>query len=161
RLTGVLPRGATATDLVLTITEALRKHGCVGKFVEFFGEGLRHLTIADRATLGNMCPEYGATVAIFPIDEMTLDYLRLTGRDEKEVRLVEDYARAQGLFRTEGSPEAIYSETIGLDLSTVEPSLAGPKRPQDRVSLKNAKAAFQKALPTMQVPIKAGKPSDG
>ena len=135
RLTGVLPQGATATDLVLTITEALRKHGVVGKFVEFFGEGLRHLTIADRATLGNMCPEYGATVAIFPIDEMTLDYLRLTGRDESRVKLVEEYAKAQGLFRTDGSPEAIYTEAIELDLSTVEPSLAGPKRPQDRVSL--------------------------
>ena len=135
RLTGALPRGATATDLVLTITEVLRKHGVVGKFVEFFGEGLRHLTIADRATLGNMCPEYGATVAIFPIDEMTLDYLRLTGRDESRVKLVEDYAKAQGLFRIDGSPDAMYTETIELDLSTVEPSLAGPKRPQDRVSL--------------------------
>src|SRR4030095_14548405 len=97
-------------------------------FVEFYGEGLSSLTIADRATLGNMCPEYGATVAIFPIDEMTLDYLRLTGRDEKEVRLVEDYARAQGLFQTEGSPEAIYSETIGLDLSTGDAGLAGAQR---------------------------------
>ena len=155
RLTGILPRGTTATDLVLTITEALRKHGVVGKFVEFFGEGLRHLTIADRATLGNMCPEYGATVAIFPIDPMTLDYLRLTGRDEHRVRLVEDYARAQGLFRTDGSPEAVYTETLELDLSIVEPSLAGPKRPQDRVSLSSAKAAFRKALPTMQVPAKA------
>ena len=160
RLTGVLPRGATATDLVLTITEALRKHGCVGKFVEFFGEGLRHLTIADRATLGNMCPEYGATVAIFPIDEMTLDYLRLTGRAESRVKLVEDYARAQGLFRTDGEPEAIYTETIELDLSTVEPSLAGPKRPQDRVSLARAKAVFQTALPTMQLPTKPAKGAD-
>ena len=110
RLTGMLPRGATATDLVLTITEVLRKHGVVGKFVEFFGDGLRHLTIADRATLGNMCPEYGATVAIFPIDEMTLDYLRLTGRDHSQVKLVEDYARAQGLFRTDGGPDAVYTE---------------------------------------------------
>ncbi len=101
RLTGTMPQGATATDLVLTITEALRKHGVVGKFVEFFGEGLSELTIADRATLGNMCPEYGATVAIFPIDEMTLDYLRLTSRDESRVRLVEEYAKAQGLFRTD------------------------------------------------------------
>ncbi len=160
RLTGVLPRGATATDLVLTITEALRKHGVVGKFVEFFGEGLRHLTIADRATLGNMCPEYGATVAIFPIDDMTLDYLRLTGRDEAQVRLVEDYARAQGLFRTADSPEAIYTQVLDLDLSTVEPSLAGPKRPQDRVSLAHAKAAFQSALPTMQAPGKLARPID-
>ena len=154
RLTGALPRGATATDLVLTITEALRKHGVVGTFVEFFGEGLRHLTIADRATLGNMCPEYGATVAMFPIDSMTLDYLRLTGRDEARVRLVEDYARAQGLFRTDDSPEAVYTETLELDLSRVEPSLAGPKRPQDRVSLTSASAAFRNALPTLQVPAK-------
>ena len=154
RLTGALPRGATATDLVLTITEALRMHGVVGTFVEFFGEGLRHLTIADRATLGNMCPEYGATVAMFPIDNMTLDYLRLTGRDESRVRLVEDYARAQGLFRTDDSPEAVYTETLELDLSRVEPSLAGPKRPQDRVSLTSASAAFRKALPTLQVPAK-------
>jgi aconitate hydratase len=160
RLTGVLPRGATATDLVLTITEALRRHGVVGKFVEFFGEGLRHLTIADRATLGNMCPEYGATVAIFPIDDMTLDYLRLTGRNESRVTLVEDYARAQGLFRTDSSPEAVYTETLELDLSTVEPSLAGPKRPQDRVSLTRAKAAFQTALPTMQLPVKPAKAAD-
>src|SRR6187200_2827222 len=161
RLTGVLPRGATATDLVLTITEALRKHGVVGKFVEFFGEGLRHLTIADRATLGNMCPEYGATVAIFPIDDMTLDYLRLTGRDETRVALVEAYAKEQGLYRTADSPDAVYSETIELDLETIEPSLAGPKRPQDRVALKKAKAAFQTALPTMQVPSKPLKGASG
>ncbi len=160
RLTGALPKGATATDLVLTITELLRKTGVVGKFVEFFGEGLKHLTIADRATLGNMCPEYGATVAIFPIDEMTLDYLRLTGRDESRVQLVETYARAQGLFRIEGAPDAIYSDTVELSLDSIEPSLAGPKRPQDRVSLRNAKAAFQVALPTMQVAPKPAKASD-
>ena len=160
RLTGMLPKGTTATDLVLTITEALRKHGVVGKFVEFFGDGLRHLTIADRATLGNMCPEYGATVAIFPIDEMTLDYLRLTGRDPAQIRLVEDYARAQGLFRTESSPEATYTEVLGLDLATVEPSLAGPKRPQDRVSLARAKTAFRTALPSMQSPSKSAKAAD-
>src|SRR5688572_26655542 len=154
RLTGAMPKGATATDLVLTITEVLRKHGVVGKFVEFFGEGLGGLTIADRATLGNMCPEYGATVAIFPIDEMTLDYLRLTGRDDARVKLVEAYAKAQGLFRTSESQDAVYSESIELDLATIEPSLAGPKRPQDRVSLKKAKSAFQTALPTMQVPSK-------
>src|SRR3954464_2439386 len=151
RLTGAMPQGATATDLVLTITELLRKHGVVGKFVEFFGEGLGALTIADRATLGNMCPEYGATVAIFPIDEMTLDYLRLTGRDEWRIGLVEAYAKTQGLFRVEGAPDPIYSSTVELDLGIVEPSLAGPKRPQDRVSLRNAKSAFQVALPTMQV----------
>ncbi|HEY3092172.1 MAG TPA: aconitate hydratase AcnA [Vicinamibacterales bacterium] len=160
RLTGALPKGATATDLVLTITELLRKQGVVGKFVEFFGEGLKHLTIADRATLGNMCPEYGATVAIFPIDDMTLDYLRLTGRDESRVQLVEAYARAQGLFRLEGAEDAVYSDTVELQLGTVEPSLAGPKRPQDRVSLMNAKAAFQLALPTMQVAPKP-KAADG
>ena len=151
RLAGVMPKGTTATDLVLTVTERLRKHGVVGKFVEFFGAGLRHLTIADRATLGNMCPEYGATVAMFPIDEMTLDYLRLTGREASQVALVEDYARAQGLFRTDDAPEAVYSETIEVDLRTIEPSLAGPQRPQDRVSLRNAKTAFATALPSMQV----------
>src|SRR5688500_6553198 len=159
RLTGKMPQGATATDLVLTITEALRKHGVVGKFVEFFGDGLGSLTIADRATLGNMCPEYGATVAIFPIDEMTLDYLRLTGRDDSQVALVEEYAKAQGLFRMPDSEEAVYSETIELNLQGIEPSLAGPKRPQDRVALKKAKAAFQTALPTMQVP--SSKPLKG
>ncbi len=155
RLTGRLPEGATATDLVLTITERLRKHGVVGKFVEFYGEGLASLTIADRATLGNMCPEYGATVAIFPIDAMTLDYLRLTGRDEAQVQLVERYAKEQGLFRIDGSAEAAYTETIELDLSTVEPSIAGPKRPQDRVSLKQAKARFGTALQGMLAERKA------
>ena len=151
RLTGTMLEGATATDLVLTITERLRKHGVVGKFVEFFGPGLENLTIADRATLGNMCPEYGATIAVFPIDDMTLDYLRLTGRDAEHVALVEAYAKAQGLFRQAGSADPAYSETIELDLSTVEPSLAGPKRPQDRVSLKHSKAGFQAALGTLQV----------
>jgi aconitate hydratase len=149
RLTGTMLEGATATDLVLTITERLRKHGVVGKFVEFFGPGLEHLTIADRATLGNMCPEYGATIAIFPIDDMTLDYLRLTGRDESRVQLVDAYAKAQGLFRHPGEPDPVYSECIELDLATVEPSLAGPKRPQDRVSLKQAKSGFQTALASM------------
>ncbi len=154
RLTGRLPEGTTATDLVLTITEALRKKGVVGAFVEFHGPGLAHLTIADRVTLGNMCPEYGATVAIFPIDDMTLDYLRLTGRDAAQIALVEAYARAQGLFRTESSPEAVYSESIELDLSTVVPSLAGPRRPQDRVTLANAKASFATALPELQKGVK-------
>ena len=149
RLTSTMLEGATATDLVLTITERLRKHGVVGKFVEFFGPGLEHLTIADRATLGNMCPEYGATIAVFPIDEMTLDYLRLTGRDPAGVRLVEAYAKEQGLFRTGTEPDAAYSEEIELDLSTVEPSLAGPRRPQDRVSLMRAKIGFENALPSM------------
>jgi aconitate hydratase len=154
RLNGQMLEGATATDLVLTITERLRKHGVVGKFVEFFGSGLEHLTIADRATLGNMCPEYGATIAIFPIDDMTLDYLRLTGRDSARVELVEAYAKAQGLFRRVGDPDPIYSETIELDLATVEPSLAGPRRPQDRVSLKHAKSGFEGALSTLQAAMK-------
>jgi aconitate hydratase len=158
RLTGALPNGATATDLVLTITEALRKKGVVGKFVEFYGPGLAHLTIADRVTLGNMCPEYGATVAIFPIDGMTLDYLRLTGRDDKQVALVEAYAQAQGLFRSDSSPEAIYTETLELDLSTVEPSLAGPRRPQDRVSLSRAKVSFSSSLDDLK---KGVKPATG
>jgi aconitate hydratase len=149
RLTGTMLEGATATDLVLTITEKLRKHGVVGKFVEFFGPGLEHLTIADRATLGNMCPEYGATIAIFPIDEMTLDYLKLTGREPEQVALVEAYARAQGMFRQAGDPEPAYSEVVELNLSTVEPCLAGPKRPQDRVSLKQAKSGFQAGLSGM------------
>jgi aconitate hydratase A / 2-methylisocitrate dehydratase len=151
RLKGAMLEGATATDLVLTITERLRKHGVVGKFVEFFGPGLEDLTIADRATLGNMCPEYGATIAIFPIDVMTLDYLRLTGRDAAHVELVEAYAKAQGMFRHPGDPEPVYSECIELDLAAVEPSLAGPKRPQDRVSLKQAKSSFQSALGSMMV----------
>jgi len=154
RLTGAMPRGATATDLVLLVTEVLRKQGVVGKFVEFFGDGLSALTIADRATLGNMCPEYGATVAIFPIDDMTLEYLRLTGRDDSRVALVEAYAKEQGLFRTSTSPDAVYTQTIEVKLDSVEPCLAGPKRPQDRVPLKSAKSMFATALPTMQVPPK-------
>jgi aconitate hydratase len=154
RLSGALPKGATATDLVLTITEALRKKGVVGAFVEFYGPGLRHLTIADRVTLGNMCPEYGATVAIFPIDEMTLDYLRFTGREATQVALVEAYAKAQGLFRTDETPDAKYSDTLELDLARVEPSLAGPRRPQDRVSLARAKQSFAAALPDLQKAIK-------
>jgi aconitate hydratase len=159
RLTGRLPEGATATDLVLTITEALRKKGVVGAFVEFYGPGLAHLTIADRVTLGNMCPEYGATVAIFPIDDMTLEYLRFTGRDAAQVQLVEAYAKAQGLFRTDATPDAHYSDTLSLDLGTVVPSLAGPRRPQDRVALSNAKTSFATALPELQKGIK--KPAGG
>jgi len=149
RLDGTLPAGTTATDLVLTVTERLRKHGVVGKFVEFFGPGLAGLTLADRATLSNMCPEYGATVAVFPIDAMTIDYLRLTGRDDSAVALVEAYARAQGLFADEEAPEADYNEVIELDLGAIEPSLAGPKRPQDRVALSAAKSTFAAALPQM------------
>ncbi|HVH28239.1 MAG TPA: aconitate hydratase AcnA [Vicinamibacterales bacterium] len=149
RLQGQMLEGATATDLVLTVTERLRKQGVVGKFVEFFGPGLDHLTIADRATLGNMCPEYGATIAIFPIDAMTLDYLRLTAREPARVALVEAYAKAQGLFRMAGDPDPRYSETIEIDLASVEPSLAGPRRPQDRVSLKQAKSGFQAVVGSM------------
>ncbi|MEW6322499.1 MAG: aconitate hydratase AcnA [Acidobacteriota bacterium] len=154
KLSGRLPAGATATDLVLTITEALRKKGVVGTFVEFYGPGLAHLTIADRVTLGNMCPEYGATVAIFPIDEMTLDYLRLTGRSDAHVALVEAYARAQGLFRTDQSPDAAYSETLELDLGTVVPSVAGPRRPQDRVALSDAKRSFAGSVEDLKKGVK-------
>ena len=162
RLAGERPEGVTATDLVLTITEALRKRGVVGKFVEFYGPGLKYLTIADRATLGNMCPEYGATVAIFPIDDMTLDYLRFTGRDAAQVALVEAYAKAQGLFRTDATPDAVYSETIELDLATVEPSLEGPRRPQDRVALGDVKTSFATALPGLRKGVKpASAPSAG
>ncbi len=149
RLVERLPEGATATDLVLTITERLRKLGVVGKFVEFYGPGLAFLTIADRATLGNMSPEYGATIAICPIDDMTLDYLRLTGREEWHVQLVEAYAKEQGLFWNAASADPAYTTTVELDLSTIEPSLAGPKRPQDRVSLRQAKYKFQQALEGM------------
>jgi len=155
RLTNRLPEGATATDLVLTITERLRRVGVVGKFVEFYGPGLEFLTIADRATLGNMSPEYGATIAICPIDDMTLDYLRLTGRDPGQVALVEAYAKEQGLFRTASSVEPTYTQTVELDLSTVEPSIAGPKRPQDRVSLNQAKLKFHQALEVMLAERKA------
>src|SRR5579864_1777369 len=160
KLTGRLREGATATDLVLTITEMLRKHGVVGKFVEYFGPGLRDLPLADRATIGNMSPEYGATCGIFPIDQETLNYLRLTGRSDEQVALVEAYCRAQGLFHDEHTPEAEYSELLSLDLASVEPSLAGPKRPQDRVALSDSKASFEKALPSL---IKASKaaPANG
>jgi len=146
KLTGQLPEGATATDLVLTIVEMLRKHGVVGKFVEFFGEGLDSLPLADRATIANMAPEYGATCGIFPIDEETLNYLRLSNRSEENIALVEAYAKAQGMFREAGSPEAIYSENLGLDMSTVVPSLAGHKRPQDRIALTESKAVYQQTV---------------
>ena len=157
KLTGRLREGATATDLVLTITEMLRKHGVVGKFVEYFGPGLRDLPLADRATIANMSPEYGATCGIFPIDKETLKYLRLTGRSEEQVALVEAYAREQGLFHEEKTPEAEYSELLTLDLATVEPSLAGPKRPQDRVVLSQAAESFHKALPSLIKPKAAAK----
>ena len=145
KLSGRLPEGTTATDLVLTITERLRQHGVVGKFVEFFGPGLASLSLADRATLGNMSPEYGSTVAICPIDQKTLDYLTLTGRDARQVALVEAYAKAQGLFGT-GAQEPVYATVVEFDLASVEPSIAGPKRPQDRVPLGQANTAFAAAL---------------
>jgi aconitate hydratase len=146
RLRGRLTEGTTATDLVLTVTEMLRKKGVVGKFVEFFGAGLSNLGLADRATIGNMSPEYGSTCAIFPIDDETLKYLKLTGRSEAHIAHVRAYAQAQGMFRTDASPEPLYTDVLELDLGTVEPSLAGPRRPQDRVPLKDAKAAFDKAM---------------
>jgi aconitate hydratase len=152
KLTGRLREGATATDLVLTITEMLRKHGVVGKFVEYFGPGLQDLPLADRATIANMAPEYGATCGIFPIDKESLRYLKLTGRGEEQIALVEAYAREQGLFHDANTPEAEYSELLSLDLATVESSLAGPKRPQDRVVLSQARASFEQALPSLIKP---------
>ncbi len=152
KLTGRLREGATATDLVLTITEMLRKHGVVGKFVEYFGPGLRDLPLADRATIANMSPEYGATCGIFPVDKESLKYLKLTGRSEEQIALVEAYCREQGLFHDEKTPEATYSELLTLDLATVEPSLAGPKRPQDRVVLSQAAESFHQSLPSLIKP---------
>ncbi|WP_240126244.1 aconitate hydratase AcnA [Thermomonas alba] len=146
KLTGRLPEGATATDLVLTVTQMLRRHGVVGKFVEFYGDGLQHLPLADRATIGNMAPEYGATCGIFPIDAESLAYLRLSGRSEEQIALVEAYAKAQGLWHTPDSPHAHYSSTLELDMSTVQPSLAGPKRPQDRVLLGEMPANSRAAI---------------
>ncbi|WP_277069011.1 aconitate hydratase [Saccharomonospora viridis] len=146
KLTGEIPPGATATDVVLTITEMLREHGVVGKFVEFYGEGVSAVPLANRATIGNMSPEFGSTAAIFPIDEETLRYLKLTGRSEEQLALVETYAKEQGLWH-DPSRTAEYSEYLELDLSTVVPSIAGPKRPQDRINLSDAKSAFRKALP--------------
>jgi aconitate hydratase len=142
RLTGQLPEGATATDLVLTVTQILRKKGVVGKFVEFFGPALDNLTVADRATIANMAPEYGATCGFFPVDQKTLDYLHLTGRDEARIELVAAYLKAQGMFRDASTPDPVFTDLVELDMSTVVPSLAGPKRPQDRVSLKDAAGAF-------------------
>src|SRR3954470_18318988 len=149
RLEGRLPEGATATDLVLTVTELLRKKGVVGKFVEFYGPGLGSLALADRATIGNMSPEYGATCAIFPVDEVTLQYLRFTGRSEERVALVEAYMKEQELFHSSRSPEPVFTDTLSLDLGSVEPSIAGPRRPQDRIKLFDAKRAFREALPSL------------
>jgi aconitate hydratase len=152
RLTGKLKEGTTATDLVLTVTEMLRKLGVVGKFVEFYGSGIAELPLADRATIANMAPEYGATCGIFPVDEETLRYLTLTGRPAEQIALVEAYFKAQGLFHSASAPEAEYSATLALDLSTVEPSVAGPKRPQDRVLLSKTPESFAAQLPSLQGP---------
>ncbi|ADG68111.1 aconitate hydratase 1 [Planctopirus limnophila DSM 3776] len=163
KLTGKLPEGATATDLVLTVTQMLRKHGVVGKFVEFFGTGLSSMSLADRATIANMAPEYGATIGFFPVDAETLRYMRRTGRTDAEVELVETYYKAQGLFRTDDTPDPKFTSTLSLDLSTVVPSMAGPKRPQDRVLLTDMKSqwhsdlakAFGKTEPAQ--PVKVGQ----
>ncbi len=158
KLTGQLREGATATDLVLTVTQMLRQKGVVGKFVEFYGEGLAGLPLADRATIANMAPEYGATCGIFPVDAETLKYLQFTGRPDWLIRLVEAYTKEQGLFHTPQTPEAMYSDTLALDLGAVEPSLAGPKRPQDRVALGAVKASFAKELPGL---LSKAKPKEG
>jgi aconitate hydratase len=149
KLTGTLPEGATATDLVLRVVEMLRQHDVVGKFVEYYGSGLASLSLADRATIANMAPEYGATCGLFPVDQVTLDYLAFSGRSPQQVELVEAYMRAQGLFHDERSPEATYSSTLELDLSTVQPALAGPKRPQDRILLPDMRSSFESALPKL------------
>ncbi|MDI1290218.1 MAG: aconitase family protein, partial [bacterium] len=146
KLKGRLPEGSTATDLVLTVTQMLRKKGVVDKFVEFYGDGLESMSVPDRATIANMAPEYGATMGFFPVDSATLAYMRLTGRDEKTVALVEAYYKAQGLFWQPGMPDPEFTDTLELDLSTVQPSMAGPKRPQDRIELKNMKGEFFKSL---------------
>ena len=146
KLHGRLPEGATATDLVLTVTEMLRKKGVVGAFVEFYGTGLSSLTLPDRATIANMAPEYGATMGFFPVDAETLAYLKFTGRSAERIALVEAYCKLQGLFRTDATPDPMFTDTLELDLAKVEPTLAGPKRPQDRVPLRQAKAAFAKAM---------------
>src|SRR5437016_4856269 len=151
KLKGRLPEGSTSTDLVLTVTQMLRKKGVVGKFVEFYGPGVSALALADRATIANMAPEYGATCGIFPIDAETLRYLRFTNRPEWQVKLVEAYAKEQGLFHTPQSPEPVFSDTLALDLATVEPSLAGPARPQDRVRLADVKKVFADALPHLLI----------
>ncbi|HSR62972.1 MAG TPA: aconitase family protein, partial [Gammaproteobacteria bacterium] len=149
KLSGQLPEGATATDLVLTVTDMLRKKGVVGKFVEFYGDGLSGLPLADRATLGNMSPEFGSTCAIFPIDGETIRYLELSGRTDDQIALIEAYAREQGLWREDGAPDPQYTDVLELDLDDVEPCIAGPKRPQDRIPLKTARQTFNKHLETM------------
>jgi aconitate hydratase len=162
RLDGELREGATATDLVLTVAELLRRQGVVGKFVEFYGPGIASLPIPDRATIGNMSPEYGSTCSIFPVDDETLRYLRFTGRPPERVALVEAYMKEQGLFHSADSPEPVYTETLTLDLTTVEPSIAGPRRPQDRIPLSRASEAFQEALPSLlPVPGPGTRAADG
>ena len=151
RLHGTLNEGATATDLVLTLTQILRKKGVVGRFVEYFGPGLKTLAIAERAPLGNMAPEYGATCGLFPIDAETVRYLAFTGRDLEQVKLVEAYAKAQGMWRDESTPDPIFTDIVELDLGTVEPSIAGPRRPQDRVPLAEAPKAFLAELPRLDM----------
>lgn len=148
KLTGSLPEGSTATDLALTVTQMLRKKGVVGKFVEFYGPGLANISLADRATVANMAPEYGATIGFFPVDAETLAYLRSTGRSDEQVSLVEEYYKAQGMFRTSDTPDPVFSDTIELDLASVVPSLAGPKRPQDRVELSRMKETFEGIIRT-------------
>jgi len=159
KLTGTLPEGATATDLVLTVTQILRKAGVVGQFVEFYGAGLSSLGLADRATVANMAPEYGATMGFFPVDAVTLDYLRQTGREEQTIQTVEAYCKEQGLFRTDNTPDPVFSRTLELNLKDIEPSLAGPKRPQDRVALGQVKTSFNLALPGLMAGGKKGAPA--
>ena len=161
KLTGRLKEGATATDLVLTVTQMLRERGVVGKFVEFFGSGLSHLTLADQATLGNMSPEFGSTCAIFPVDQETLRYLEFTARDPHRVKLVEAYAKAQGLWRDDSTPDPVFTDTLELDLSAVEPSLAGPKRPQDKVTLSSAASAFSTLAQKEAADSASGVPVEG
>lgn len=156
KLTGKLPEGITATDLVLTITQMLRQKGVVGKFVEFYGDGLADLPLADRATIANMAPEYGATCGFFPIDEVTLGYLKLTGRQSDRIELVEAYSKAQGLWRNAGD-EPVFTDTLSLDMSTVQASLAGPKRPQDRVLLSEVPKTFNALMELTLKPAKEAK----
>src|SRR5258708_7285812 len=155
KLSGALKEGATATDLVLTVTQMLRKKGVVGRFVEFYGPGVGSLALADRATIGNMAPEYGATCGFFPVDKETLRYLGFSGRDPARVKLVEAYAKAQGLQRDDTTPDPVFTDTLELDLASVEPSLAGPRRPQDRVALSAHAKPSATALPEL-----AGGPGD-
>jgi len=158
KLSGKLREGVTATDMVLTVTQMLRKKGVVGKFVEFFGPGLAHMPLADRATIANMAPEYGATCGFFPVDEMTLGYLNLSGRDEHRINLVREYCKAQGMFRDETTPDPVFSDTLELDLGTVEPSMAGPKRPQDRVALGSVGVSFAKDLASGAMGVPGDEP---